>query len=284
MIHYVHSEETIMGIGTGQALLLRFLAEKGVWKNIRTVCELGSQEPLAEELTDLFVSFGKPSMKGNYTSKDFYEYLGVKKYTSIDFNSEQDSLMFDLNRNLHADYNYDEVFDLVTNFGTSEHCFNQFEVFRNIHQLCDRGGYMLHTLPAQGWGRHCLFRYDINFYEDLAAANDYQVLFLEPFLRLKPYMGKDKADTIQHILTLCAFAESKIDQFKASKVLAKRIVLRIKTFFSIDQQIGKDVNRALTRIGKGDALFNITLACILKKNNEREFVTPIQGIYQKYSK
>jgi hypothetical protein len=269
-----------MAIGTGQALLLRALAEGGAWASVKTVCELGAQVPVADELTHLFASFGKPPLKGNYSARDFYEYLGATEYASIDFNGEHDSLMFDLNRDLHADYGFNESFSLVTNFGTSSVIFNQFEVFRNIHQLCDKGGYMLHTLPAQGWGRRWFFKYDANFVDDLAAANDYEVLFLEPFLRFKSYLKREnRTDAIKHILTLCSFVKSKLDRLNSSQANIGSVDLEAQ----LDIETRNDVNIALTGVGKGDSLFNITLACVLRKNSEKEFVTPILSMYRRHS-
>jgi hypothetical protein len=268
-----------MGIGTGQALLLRDLAERGAWKSIRTVCELGSQEPLAEELPDLFVLCDASPLKGTFSAKELYTHLGASHYTSIDINGEHNALCFDLNRNLRSEYGYHETFDLVTNFGTSEHCFNQYEVFRNIHHLCTRGGYMLHTVPAQGWGRHCFFRYDANFFEDLAAANGYEIMLLEPFLRLKPYLRQNKADTLHHVLVLCAFAESEIDKATSPGDMAPGIVRGMMNRPGV--QLGShEIQKALGCVGKEQALFNITLACMLKKNQAGEFASPIQGMYQ----
>jgi hypothetical protein len=270
-----------MAIGTGQALLLQTLAERGAWAGVKTVCELGAQVPVPEELTLLFASFGKASLKGNYSAKEFYEYLGATQYASIDFNGENESLVFDLNRNLRTAYGYNESFSLVTNFGTSSVVFNQFEVFRNIHQLCDKGGYMLHTLPAQGWGRRWFFKYDANFVDDLAAANDYQVLFLEPFLRFKSYFRREnRTDAIQHVITLCAFVRSKLDYVNSPKANMRSVDLEAQ----LDIENRSDVNTALAGVGKGDSLFNITLACLLKKNTEKEFVTPILSMYRKYSR
>ncbi len=257
-----------MAIANGQATLIRFLAARGIWTNIKSVCELGSQEPRPDELQGLFEAFGMKPLVENYSARDFYRHLGISQYTSVDFNGEHNALPYDLNRNLRADYNFHGIFVLVTNFGASEHCFNQYEVFRNIHQLCAAGGYMLHTVPTQGWGRHCFFRYDANFFEDLAAANNYQVLYLEPFLRLKAFLKKDKAQTIGHIQAVCAMAEFAIDQSRLSGN-------------STDPTAQPDISAAVNQLGKGDALFNITMACAMKKNAEQEFITPIQGLYRK---
>lgn len=265
-----------MGIGSGQALLLRTLAVSGVWKNIRSVCELGSQEPLANELTDLFTAFGTFALNGMYGAKELYQHLGAERYVSIDINGEHGAFQFDLNRSILSDHQYNEVFDLVTNFGTSEHCFNQFEVFRNIHQLCRSGGYMLHTIPTQGWGRHCFFRYDANFFEDIAVANGYHIMMLEPFMRLKPYLRQSRDNTLRQVLALCSFAESEIDRVQGTVAAGKPWALS-------GRPTDLEITHALTSVGKEGALFNITLACIFRKDTAVEFVTPIQGMYQQHT-
>jgi len=256
-----------MGIASGQASLLGLLPRSNAWSGIRSVCELGSQEPLRGELTALFAAFGKPPLEGDYGAADLYHHLGVSRYVSIDFNGEHGALPFDLNLDLRAAYGFDERFDLVTNFGTTEHCFNQYEVFRTIHRLCAVGGVMLHTVPTQGWGRHCFFRYDANFFEDLAAANGYELFHLEPFLRPGPHVRRDPSETIGQVRTLCGFVEERIALVRAGGTVR------------IDPPVGAAA-AALDRVGKGDSLFNVTLGCGLRKRVDREFAVPIQGMYR----
>jgi hypothetical protein len=66
-------------------------------------------------------------------ARDFWRWLGFE-YASIDIDGSPDSLPLDLN--------YDNVpvsargkFDLVTNFGTTEHVTNQLNAFKIIHDL-----------------------------------------------------------------------------------------------------------------------------------------------------
>jgi hypothetical protein len=270
-----------MGIASGQALLIKWLNEKGFLDDIKSVCDLGSQEPQPDELHEICSLFHieKEKLIG-CSAREFYKYIGIPNYASIDFNGEHGSLRFDLNRNITTSYNYNDVFDLVTNFGTSEHCFNQFEVFRNIHNLCKVNGYILHTVPTQGWGNHCFFRYDKNFFEDIAAANNYQILYLEPFLRLKPYLRKENRNTLKHIYTLCKFVGIEMDKIKSNDGVIKNIIYRLKLMLPIYNVNSATLKESLEIAGKGDAIFNITLACIFKKNDDKEFITPIQGMYQ----
>jgi len=165
-------------------MLFNVLSEKGILKSLKNVCELGSQETKPTELKSLFASIRRKSPSKSYSAKQFYASLGINRYCSIDLNGHAHK--FDLNLSLRKHYKFSKTFDLVTNFGTSEHCFDQSVVFRNIHNLCANGGYMLHTLPSQGWIGHCFFRYDENFFKDVAAANSYELVHLAPYALFRP--------------------------------------------------------------------------------------------------
>ena len=114
-------------------------------------------------------------VKDHFLCRDFYRLIGFKEYCAVDLNGEYGSHQFDLNRNLRDGYGFDDTFDFVTNLGTTEHVFNQHVVFENIHNLCQKDGYMLHTVPIQGYFDHGLFNYHPNFFIKLAKANNYAV-------------------------------------------------------------------------------------------------------------
>jgi hypothetical protein len=69
------------------------------------------------------------------------------------------------------------AFDLVTNFGTSEHVADQMNFFRYLHDATKIGGVMVHMVPMVGYVSHCLYKYDFKFFERLAAANEYEILY-----------------------------------------------------------------------------------------------------------
>jgi hypothetical protein len=105
----------------------------------------------------------------------FYEALGFSRYVAIDVNERFGSLRMDLNKDLAAAYDYTERFSLVTNNGTGEHVFNQYMVFKNVHELCERGGLMLHCVPFINWVNHGFYSFHPNLYVDVAAANGYEI-------------------------------------------------------------------------------------------------------------
>lgn len=128
-----------------------------------SVCEIGNQT---------FVGDGFNSVK------EYYESLGAVKYTALDVNERKDAIICDLNYPFgEEDITLIEDFNLVTNNGTSEHLFNQGQVFKNIHRLCQQEGLMLHILPCCPWLNHGFYNYNPIFFRDLARVNNYEILF-----------------------------------------------------------------------------------------------------------
>lgn len=103
------------------------------------------------------------------STQRFYESLGFD-YLALDVNENMGARIIDLNitgHNLQA--------DLVTNNGTSEHIFNQAAVFQNAHDMSTN--LMLHILPFTPWLNHGFYNYNPILFRDLAAVNDYEVIF-----------------------------------------------------------------------------------------------------------
>ncbi|MEG3857504.1 tetratricopeptide repeat protein [Microcoleus sp. herbarium12] len=128
---------------------------------------------IAREVGDFSHNQGEP-----ITAKSLYESLGFENYKCIDTCESLDSLVFDMNKDLAETYGYSQQFDLVTNHGSSEHCFNQYQCFKNIHNLCREGGVMIHGLPFHGSLNHGFYNYQPSFFQWLVAANDYKLLSL----------------------------------------------------------------------------------------------------------
>jgi SAM-dependent methyltransferase len=107
----------------------------------------------------------------------FWEWLGFE-YAAIDIDGSPGSIPLDLNydgapRSVHGHY------DVVTNFGTTEHVANQLNAFEVIHDLTAPGGIMLHNLPTQGNCDHGLVNYDAKFFWMLARSNSYEWLYVD---------------------------------------------------------------------------------------------------------
>ena len=124
-----------------------------------SICELGNQRT-KDEL--------------NYkTGKEYLEAAG-SKHLSIDLNGLDGAIALDLSKPVDK---YHGHFDMVTNYGTTEHVGNQYEVFKNIHNFTKKGGAMVHASPlAPYWYYHGNCNYEFEFYKNLAEANDYKVI------------------------------------------------------------------------------------------------------------
>jgi len=183
-----------MGIGGPALGLLSIAYENECFDPKKRVCELGNQE-LNQYHAHFSIDFPFASRPANWPShrvidaserkqfekmkaSDLYKKIGFTQYTSIDINGLDGAEVFDFNNLISESYEFEEQFDLVTNFGTTEHISNQAMAFRNIHNLCARDGIMMGMVPFQGAAQHGLFNYQPSFFEELARANDYELLGL----------------------------------------------------------------------------------------------------------
>lgn len=118
-------------------------------------------------------------------TRDFFQTKGAARVVDIDLGFKQHAKCrqkLDLGKPLGK---WAGEFDLLTNYGTSEHVHNQYHCFKNAHDLVRTGGVMVHAVPAVGsWPGHCLFWYTLPFFSLLAGLNGYKVLCRE--IRPKP--------------------------------------------------------------------------------------------------
>jgi hypothetical protein len=80
------------------------------------------------------------------------------------------------------DLNFDRIpdhmrgrYDVVFNFGTTEHIFNQWNCFEFMHDALKVGGIVYHQLPASGYLDHGYYCYTPLFFREMAQANEYAV-------------------------------------------------------------------------------------------------------------
>ncbi len=83
-------------------------------------------------------------------------------------------------------------YDIVLNFGTTEHVFNQWNCFEVMHDACKVGGAIYHQLPVSGYLDHGYYCYTPLFFREMAAANNYEILdlFVTP-------AGESKIDALE---------------------------------------------------------------------------------------
>lgn len=127
-----------------------------------SVCELGDQ--------------WMAGLKTPQIASEWYQRLGAGRYVSLDGNGKATWAPVDLNRPVHITV---DPFDLVTDFGTGEHIFDQAQVWRTVHDLTKPGGFIVFDRPAQGYKGHCFYLTDECLFRDIAAANGYKLIRLE---------------------------------------------------------------------------------------------------------
>ena len=135
------------------------------------VFELGNQE------------FGRGTAKEEYLKK------GVIEHVSVDINGRDGSLKFNLDNNLPK--NLHNKFNLITNYGTTEHINDQYSVFHNINEVCLEGGIIIHALVLpDNWEGHGRYYYSVNFVKQLAELFEYKIIRSEKFNPFYPPKAK----------------------------------------------------------------------------------------------
>jgi SAM-dependent methyltransferase len=176
---------------------LEYLVEKGLLHPDSRALDIGSQNlynatPTAileligrlgsrVENADATEAAGRLSYFSTPRSGERTAFLGelfsltTVTYLGYDVCPSPGTEIFDLNiQRLPADRR--NQFDVVLNFGTTQHLINQLNAFEVIHDALKVGGVVLHQISNVGWIDHGYFKYNALFIDDLAKANDYKVL------------------------------------------------------------------------------------------------------------
>lgn len=147
-------------------LSINRLEKFGALKSGITMLELGCQNIYANGYADMTTSL-----------KEFPQRFGINM-ESWDILGCQNSKKVDLREPISEDYY--EKFDVITDFGTTEHIEgNYYQALKNIHDACKLGGIMIHETPLTGhWIGHGHNYLTPTFYEQLASVMGYTILDL----------------------------------------------------------------------------------------------------------
>ena len=96
-------------------------------------------------------------------------------YRSFDIVKAPDSSYLDLNRD-RVPARWRGKFDLVLNFGTTEHVLNQFNAMTVLHDLAKPGGLIYSLFIRGGHMEHGLLHYSDGFVDQLCRANRYETI------------------------------------------------------------------------------------------------------------
>lgn len=130
----------------------------------KSVCELGDQNLYTND-----------TRYGKYADV-YYKEKGISDYVCIDLNGGNGAAKFDLGKY----FNITHQFDLVTDFGVSEHIgtdghFDEeayYNCWANKYKLCKMGGIIVSETPKTGnWIGHGFNYVDFNFYWTLSRKS-----------------------------------------------------------------------------------------------------------------
>jgi|SRR5579864_1141076 len=215
------------------------------------------------------------ALAGAPLARDFWTWLGFN-YASIDIDGSPGSIPLDLN--------YDEVptgligrYDVVTNFGTTEHVANQLQSFKIIHDLAAAGALMLHVLPAGGMPNHGLVSYNPKFFWMLGRSNGYKIAFMT--------MGQSAPAGLPNDLVefLALYEPQAQADFAAFRMPATSVVVALQKVFDtpfvppLDVPTGTTTEHAALRerywsVLKPDASFQA---------RERDLLARIRAVYDR---
>lgn len=110
----------------------------------------------------------------NMTARFMHESMGYT-YESFDLDLIDDKVhKTDLNTD-KCKPEFKGYFDLVVNFGTTEHLCGQTNAFTFMHDSCRPGGILISTLPCNE-PNHGFFSYSPVFFESMAHDNGYNLI------------------------------------------------------------------------------------------------------------
>jgi SAM-dependent methyltransferase len=176
-----------MAIGSLTIDWLTLLRQRGILPEKAAVLDLGPQDVTTKRsVVDRAARqlFGSPEtatemveavFDGETFRRDgqlpFYRLFGAESYASLDLSDPRATFACDLNLPLP------EIgrFDVVTDFGTSEHVFNIAQSYANIHRILSANGVALFTPPTFAFINHGFFNIHPMVFAELAAANGYEL-------------------------------------------------------------------------------------------------------------
>lgn len=229
-----------------------------ILSNSTSIADLGPQD-ISSDLIDQ-----EPNSKGRLVdSRDLYHKWGLKEYISFDLFDSRAEIV-----NLSIDLKRTDTWDIVTNFGTSEHVFNQFAFMKNCHDLTKTGGISLHAVPVSSGMDHGFFNYHPTFFRSLAIANNYEILDFR-YIPFAVKQSRSRRKTYKYV---------KLQ--KSYEIQERRNIFftKLKIIFSLS-----NVTTILSPMKLYNSFFLHDLVFVaLKRNSSAQFNSPIQEKYLKH--
>ena len=216
----------------------------------------------------------------------YFKALGFSSYTAIDVNSVYGSLIMDLNVDLKDTYGFSDTFDLVTNNGTGEHIFNQYSVFKNMHQLTKVGGVQLIVLPFYNWMNHGFFNFNPLLFADMATANGYEIIRIAvacPVGQEVAAMESRVSDQEVRLPWQPTTETLTLADFQSRGAIRPRTPRNI-AFGTLNTLLGRGGQGQMSKLPGvveklAERVTNINVVAALRKTQDQPFRMPLQGMY-----
>jgi hypothetical protein len=105
----------------------------------------------------------------------YWEAKGID-ITSVDLEGCNDSDVLDLDK-FHGKRWKKEQYDVVTDAGTSEHCTDFYNTWKNKFHACKTDGFIISENPrTRSWPGHGNSYVTIDFYKELEAISDLEII------------------------------------------------------------------------------------------------------------
>ena len=172
------------------------LYKRGFFKSIKNVIDMGDQDlnldykQLKESLNFLNIKDFDETLlhaktypqRPRLSSSFLWKILGIEKTDRLDLikldRIKSDPLTnffkVDLNHPLEDQIKF-SPYDFVTDLGNNEHPFNVVESYKSMHKLCKENGFLL--IHQGVFGGNGFYNFDISFFENLAAVNNYTCVY-----------------------------------------------------------------------------------------------------------
>lgn len=149
-------------------------------------------ESLKEPFKGSILQLGKQDISRFIYNKEisdieFFKSMGFDSINSLDFSDYEGA---DIIGNLNYKINdIKEKYDCIYDGGTLEHCFDIYQVLKNIVKLCKIGGKIIHHNPSSGSLEHGFFMPSACLYYDFYKENGLEIskLFILRSPKWKPY-------------------------------------------------------------------------------------------------
>jgi SAM-dependent methyltransferase len=131
--------------------------------------------PASEIVRDPLTQFG------NSIHQDvFFKLLGFSEVHSVDyFENEKPTFVLDLNKKIPA--SMEGKYDLVSDAGTLEHCFDVKEALFNTVRLLKPGGYVCFCSPMAGFVNHGFYSFSPTLFWDFYGENGFDRMQMSIF-------------------------------------------------------------------------------------------------------